>query len=151
MRHFGGVPLVLNIDNLKAAVLQADWFDPELNPKLAEFCRHYGIHVMPCRAATPQHKGKVERGVAYVRKNAIKGHQFGSLAHENLFLSQWEEKIADQRIHGTTRKQVAACFEQEGGCAGDTDRGSRGDPGDFASGLSAMIGVSSYQMIPAIR
>jgi hypothetical protein len=35
VRHFGGVPLVLNIDNLKAAVLQADWFDPEINPKLA--------------------------------------------------------------------------------------------------------------------
>ena len=113
MRHFGGVPLVLNIDNLKAAVLQADWFDPELNPKLAEFCRHYGIHVTPCRAATPQHKGKVERGVAYVRQNGLKGHRFGSLAQENLFLSQWEEKIADQRIHGTTRKQVAACFEEE--------------------------------------
>ena len=32
VRHFGGVPLVLNIDNLKAAVLRADWFDPELNP-----------------------------------------------------------------------------------------------------------------------
>jgi transposase len=44
VRHFGGVPLVLNIDNLKAAVLQADWFDPEINPKLAEFCRHYGRH-----------------------------------------------------------------------------------------------------------
>ena len=113
VRHFGGVPLVLNIDNLKAAVLQADWFDPEINPKLAEFCRHYGIHVTPCRAATPQHKGKVERGVAYVRQNGLKGHRFGSLTQENLFLSQWEEKIADQRIHGTTRKQVAACFEEE--------------------------------------
>ena len=108
VRHFGGVPLVLNIVNLKAAVLQADWFDPELNPKLAEFCRHYGIHVMPCRAATPQHKGKVERGVAYVRKNALKGHRFGSLSEENLFLARWEETVPDQRIHGTTRKQVAA-------------------------------------------
>jgi hypothetical protein len=113
MRHFGGVPLVVNLDNLKAAVLQADWFDPEMNPKLAEFCRHYGTHVTPCRPATPQHKGKVERGVAYVRNNGLKAHRFGSLAQENLFLGQWEEKIADQRIHGTTRKQVAACFEVE--------------------------------------
>jgi transposase len=113
VRHFGGVPLVLNIDNLKAAVLQADWFDPDLNPKLAEFCRHYGMHTMPCRAATPQHKGKVERGVAYVRQNALKGHRFGSLSEENLHLGQWEENVADQRIHGTTRKQVAACFEAE--------------------------------------
>jgi transposase len=49
LRAFGGVPLLLNLDNLKAAVLKADWFDPEINPKLADFCRHYGLHVMPCR------------------------------------------------------------------------------------------------------
>ena len=113
VRHFGGVPLVLNIDNLKAAVLRADWFDPELNPKLADFCRHYGMHVTPCRPGTPQHKGKIERGVAYVRQNALNGRRFKSLADENLLLRHWEENVADKRIHGTTRKQVAACFEEE--------------------------------------
>jgi transposase len=112
-RSFGGVPLTLNVDNLKAAVLRADWFDPEINPKLAEFCRHYGTHVMPCRPFTPQHKGKVERGVAYVRGNALKGRRFASLAEQNQFLSQWESGVADKRIHGTTRKQVAASFEEE--------------------------------------
>ena len=65
LRSFGGVPQLLNLDNLKAAVLKADWFDPEINPKLADFCRHYGMHVVPCRPRSPQHKGKVERGVAY--------------------------------------------------------------------------------------
>lgn len=40
--HFGGVPQSLVVDNLKAAVLHADWFDPELNPTLASFARHYG-------------------------------------------------------------------------------------------------------------
>jgi transposase len=43
LRHFGGVPLLLNIDNLKAAVLKTDWFDPQINSKLADFCRHYHI------------------------------------------------------------------------------------------------------------
>ncbi len=33
---------VLNLDNLRAAVQQSDWCDPELNPKLLSFCRHYG-------------------------------------------------------------------------------------------------------------
>src|SRR5262249_17335469 len=32
--HFGGAPRTLVIDNLRAAVTQADWFDPELNPKV---------------------------------------------------------------------------------------------------------------------
>ena len=111
--HFGGVPLLLNSDNLKAAVLKADWFDPQINPKLADFCRHYRIHAMPCRPRMPQHKGKVERGVSYVRGNALKGRRFKSLAEQNLFLSHWEENVADKRIHGTTCKQVAARFEEE--------------------------------------
>jgi transposase len=55
LRHFGGVPLLLNLDNFKAAVLRADWFDPDINPKLAEFCRHYHLRVMPCRPQMPQH------------------------------------------------------------------------------------------------
>jgi len=113
LRHFGGVPLLLNIDNLKAAVLQADWFDPQINPKLAEFCRHYGLHVLPCRPRTPQHKGKVERGIGYVQGNALKGRRFPSLAAQNQFLAHWEEHIADKRIHGTTCKQVAALFLEE--------------------------------------
>ena len=113
IRHFGGVPLLLNLDNLKAAVLKADWFDPQINPKLADFCRHYHIHVMPCRPRMPQHKGKVERAVSYVRGNALKGRRFKSLAEENAFLGQWEENVADKRIHGTTCKQVAARFEEE--------------------------------------
>jgi transposase len=113
LRAFGGVPLLLNLDNLKAAVLKADWFDPEINPKLADFCRHYRLNVMPCRPYRPQHKGKIERGVGYVRANALKGRRFKSLGEENLFLQQWESQVADKRIHGTTRKQVAACFEQE--------------------------------------
>jgi len=113
VRSFGGVPLMLNLDNLKAAVLKADWFDPEMNPKLADFCRHYGMHVVPCRPWTPQHKGKVERGVAYVRNNALKGRRFKTLAEENLHLQRWESGVADKRIHGTTCKQVAACFELE--------------------------------------
>ena len=36
--HFGGVPQTVVIDNLKAAVTRADWFDPELNPKIQSFC-----------------------------------------------------------------------------------------------------------------
>lgn len=113
IRSFGGAPLLLNLDNLKAAVLRADWFDPEINPKLAEFCRHYGMNVLPCRPYTPQHKGKVERGIAYVRGNALKGRRFASLSEQNLHLAQWEKQVADTRIHGTTQRQVAACFAEE--------------------------------------
>ena len=112
-RHFGGVPKTIVVDNLKAAVLQADWFDPELNPKLLSFARHYGTVILPTKPRTPQHKGKVEAAVKYVQDNALKGRTFTSLAEQNLFLGQWEKNVADKRIHGTVRQQVEALFEQE--------------------------------------
>ena len=112
-RHFGGVSKTLNLDNLKAAVLRADWYDPELNPKLEGFCRHYGVALLPCLPRRPEHKGKIESSIKYVQSNALQGRRFTSLAAENLFLADWESTVADQRIHGTTRQQVAALFREE--------------------------------------
>jgi transposase len=57
------------------------------------------MHVVPCPPGTPQHKGKGERGVAYVRSNALEGRRFKSLSEENLFLKQWESQVADKRIY----------------------------------------------------
>jgi transposase len=109
--HFGGVPKTLVIDNLKAAVTKADWFDPELNPKILAFCAHYDTTVLPTKPYMPRHKGKVERGVDYVQNNALKGRSFASLNEQNQHLLQWETTVADTRIHGTTRKQVKKAFE----------------------------------------
>lgn len=100
------------MDNLKAAVKKADWFDPELNPKIQSFCEHYGTVLLPTRPRTPRHKGKVERGVGYVQDNALKGRRFGSLEEENRHLRHWESTVADTRIHGTTRQQVARLFQE---------------------------------------
>ena len=108
--HFGGVPRRVVLDNLKAAVKQADWFDPELNPKVQEFARHYGTIFWPTKPYTPRHKGKVERGVGYVKNNALKGRTFASLGEQNPFLQEWERTVADTRIHGTTRRQVGPYF-----------------------------------------
>ena len=110
---FGGVPKVLNLDNLRAAVQKADWCDPELNPKLMSFCRHYGCALVPCLPRTPEHKGKTERGIGYLKGNALRGRTFKGLSAENEFLRHWEKTVADVRIHGTTRQQVAALFAQE--------------------------------------
>jgi transposase len=112
-RHFGGVTRTVLIDNLKAGVLKADWFDPELNPKLREFATHYGTVVLPTRPGRPEHKGKIEAGVKYAQNNALKGRSFQSLAEHNLFLSHWETHTADTRIHGTVRTQVARLFAAE--------------------------------------
>jgi transposase len=110
-RYFGGVPKYLCTDNLKAAVLRADWYDPDLNPKMVSFTNHYATLLMPTRPRMPQHKGKVENAVKYVKNNALKGRTFKSIAALNEHLKNWESQIADQRIHGTIRKQVGSYFE----------------------------------------
>ena len=108
--HFDGVPKTLVIDNLKAAVSKADWYDPELNPKLDSFARHYGIAILPTKPRMPRHKGKVERGVDYVQENGLKGRKFDTLQAQNDHLLHWETNVADTRIHGTTKKHVGQLF-----------------------------------------
>jgi hypothetical protein len=54
----------------------------------------------------------VESGVKYIKRNALKARRFNSLEEENDFLQDWEKKVADKRIHGTTKQQVAKLFEE---------------------------------------
>ena len=110
--YFGGVPRRLVIDNLKAAVKRADWYDPEVHPKLQSFAQHYGTAFVPTKPYTPEHKGKIESSVKYAKNNCLKGRNFQSLAEENEHLLRWEETIADTRIHGTTKAQVRRRFEE---------------------------------------
>jgi len=110
--HFGGLAKTLVIDNLRAAVTRADWYDPELCPKVRSFAEHYGLAILPTKPYTPRHKGKIENGVKYVKNNCLKGLSFSSLAQENQHLLSWENTVADTRIHGTTRQQVIKVFTE---------------------------------------
>jgi transposase len=110
--HFGGVPQTIVIDNLRAAVNHPDWYDPELQPKLRGFCEHYGTAILPAKPYMARHKGKIERGVGYVKGNSLKGRTFAALEAENRHLQDWERTVADTRIHGTTRQHVGQVFEQ---------------------------------------
>ena len=111
--HFGGVSRTLVIDNLKAVVKNADWYDPDIHPKIQSFCEHYGTVILPTKPYMPRHKGKIERGIGYVKDNALKGRTFCSLQEQNQHLLNWETRTADTRIHGTTRKQVGKLFREE--------------------------------------
>lgn len=111
--HFGGTVKTLVIDNLRAAVRKADWYEPELHPRLESFCEHYGVVILPTRVYMPRHKGKIESGVKYIKNSALKARTFPSLEAENDFLRDWEQNTADKRIHGTTQQQVAQRFAEE--------------------------------------
>lgn len=90
-RSFRGVVHSLVIDNLLAAVKKADWYEPELCPKVKSFTHYYGTVILPCRVRTPEHKGKAENSIKYLKSSALKGRRvFGSLQALNQHLRTWE-------------------------------------------------------------
>lgn len=74
---------------------------------------HYGVVAVPCRIQDPDRKGKVESGVGHAQKTPLKGLRFESLEEAQAHLDHWELRWADTRIHGTTKRQVAAMFAEE--------------------------------------
>jgi transposase len=112
-RRLGGSCRVLVLDNLKEGVLTPDIYDPTINPLFKDVLTHYGVVALPCRVRDPNRKGKVEAGVAHAKKTPLKGMRFESLDEAQTYLDQWEARWADTRIHGTTKRQVAAMFAEE--------------------------------------
>src|SRR5450432_880705 len=112
-RRLGGATRVVVLDNLKEGVLAPDLYDPTLNPLYRDMLRHYGAVPLPCRVGHPDRKGKVESGVGHAKRTPLKGIRFESLQAAQNHLDHWEANWADTRIHGTTKRQVAAMFAEE--------------------------------------
>ncbi len=112
-RRLGGVTRVVVLDNLREGVIAPDVYDATLNPLYRDVLKHYGAVALPCRVRDPDRKGKVESGVGHAQKTPLKGQRFESLEEAQAYLDHWEERWADTRIHGTTKRQVAAMFAEE--------------------------------------
>jgi transposase len=112
-RRLGGCPRLVVLDNLREGVLAADFYEPKLNPLFKDMLAHYGVTAMPCRVQDPDRKGKVESGVGHAQKTPLKGRRFETLDEAQTYLDNWELRWADTRIHGTTKRQVAAMFAEE--------------------------------------
>lgn len=111
-RRLGGVTATVVLDNLREGVLTPDIHDPLLNPLYRDVLAHYGAIALPCRVRDPDRKGKVESGIAHTQK-ALRGQRFETLEDAQGWLDRWDERWADTRIHGTTKRQVAAMFADE--------------------------------------
>ena len=111
-QRFGGVVRRVVVDNLKAAVLQANLHDPVLGEPYRRLAQHYGFVIAPHRPRTPQHKGKVESGVHYVKRNFLAGRSFADAACMNERVREWVMEVAGQRIHGTTHEAPLARFHR---------------------------------------
>jgi hypothetical protein len=112
-RRLGGAPRVVVLDNLKEGVSHPDIYDPTINPLFRDVLKHYGAVALPCRVRDPDRKGKVESGVGHAQNTPLKGQKFESLEEAQKYLDHWESNWADKRIHGTTKRQVAAMFAEE--------------------------------------
>jgi hypothetical protein len=113
LKYFGGVPQTVKIDNLKAGVLETNFYEPLIQRTYASFAAHCEFLPQPCRVYTPTDKGKVESGVGYVKDNCLKGRGFKDYYEACNFLEEWLLKTANVRIHGTTRKVPVEIFEKE--------------------------------------
>lgn len=112
---FGGVTARIDLDNLKAGVLEPDIHDPTLNRTFAELCAHYGVIADPARIASPKDKGKVERFVQvarelYRRLDAL--YPDAGLDELNAHALDWCRNEYGARKHGTTGIAPVTAFEE---------------------------------------
>ncbi len=113
--HFGGVPQEVLLDNARALVDHHDAATREVrfNERLGALARYWGFTPRACAPYRAQTKGKDERCVGYVKRNAIAGHEFASWSALEAHLGWWLREIADVRAHGTTGEPPIERFRRE--------------------------------------
>lgn len=114
-RHYGGVPREVLLDNPRALVDHHDAATREVrfNARFMAFASYWGFRARACAPYRARTKGKDERGVGYVKGNAIAGHDFASWAALEAHLAWWLREIADLRKHGTTGETPRLRFERD--------------------------------------
>jgi len=102
LKHLNGVPQLVVPDNLKAAVIKANRYEPTLNRVLEDFANHYGFVVFPARPRSPKGKATTENEVKLVYQRI-----FARLRNQTFFsLVELNAAIADKmRAHNQTRMQ----------------------------------------------
>jgi transposase len=112
-RHFGGMTRALLIDN-DGALRLVGQRHPDgsavLHPDFAAFCKDRSLDVRICRPYRARTKGKCESGVKFVKRNAVAGLDFVSVAALEAHLAAWMH-AADERVHGTTHQRPKERFE----------------------------------------
>jgi len=114
-RHFGGLTEQILCDNASPLVTSHDRESGHVvwNPCFEAFCRDRGLTPKACRPRRARTKGKIERGVGYVKHNALAGRSFASFEELQHHLARWMVEVADRRIHGTTKEQPAIRFDRD--------------------------------------
>ena len=114
-RYFGGVTAEVLVDNARALVSTHNTVTREVvfSSTFAAFARYWGFKPKACAPYRARTKGKDERGVGYVKRNAIAGRRFESMEALRAHLQWWMRAVADVRIHGTTAERPIERFERD--------------------------------------
>ena len=111
--YFGGVVRDVWVDNCKVAVASRAGGSIVFNPRYLDFANHYGFQIRACGVGQPQEKGRVENGVAYVKKNFLNGLELSDFKIVNPAARYWLDTVANVRVHGQTQKTPQELFAQE--------------------------------------
>lgn len=71
LHALGGAPRALVPDNMKAAVVKADRYEPAIHRVLEDLANHYGMCVSPARSARPKDKALVENQVKLIYQRVV--------------------------------------------------------------------------------
>ena len=80
---------------------------------LHAFARHWRIRPRACAPYRARTKGKDERGVGHVKRNAVAGRSFPTWAALEAHLEAWTREVADARVHGTTGEAPFVRFKRD--------------------------------------
>ncbi len=114
--YFGGVPHELLFDQMKTVItrdLRLEGGALVRNGEFLRFAGHWGFTPRACRPYRAQTKGKVERPVRYLRSNFVYGRTFlhdADLDHQR---QSWLDRVANVRVHATTRERPRDRFDRE--------------------------------------
>jgi len=111
---FRGLPVTIKLDNLKSGVIKPDLYDPKINRAYAEMAEHYGLFLDPCRVASPQDKGIVERDVQTGREEFRKMlaiNPLMTISEANAGIKNWIVNVYGKRNHGTTQEEPYTVFK----------------------------------------
>ncbi len=103
------------LDNAVALVRHHDAAtrEVEFNDRFHAFARYWSVRPVACAPYRARTKGKDERGVGYVKHNAIAGRSFASFGALEAHLARWMREVADVRVHGTTGEPPIVRFERD--------------------------------------
>lgn len=76
--YFVDVSEMIVPDNLKSGVTKAHHYDPDINANYQHFSKHYGVAIVPARAAEPKDKAKVGNAVCIVERQNLRCLRAGS-------------------------------------------------------------------------